>query len=218
MLINEKKSKYMVFNFTNKYQFSTRLSLGKQTLEEVAETKLLGTTLTNNLKWDTNTQNIIKKANARMQILRIASSFSPNLSDLKLIYISYIRSRLEQSCIVWHSGLSKESSDDLERVQKSALKVILKDSYKNYNNALNQLDLETLKERREYLCLKFAKKNLKNKKINYLFPPNNKTHIMDTRNQENFNIDYANTTRLQNSPIIFMQKLLNDNRHTITKS
>ena len=99
-----------------------------------------------NLKWDTNTQNIIKKANARMQILRIASSFSPNLSDLKLIYISYIRSRLEQSCIVWHSGLSKESSDDLERVQKSAFKVILKDSYKNYNNALNQLDLETLKE------------------------------------------------------------------------
>ena len=211
MKINEKKSKYMVFNYTHKYQFSTRLSLESQELEEVSETKLLGTTLTNDLKWDTNTEIRVKKANARMQILRIASTFDPSWADLKIIYTAYIRSLLEQSCTVWHSGLTQENSEDLERVQKSALKVILKESYKNYSNALNILELESLKDRREFLCLQFAKNNLKNDKIKYFFPKNTKVHQMDTRNKEIFNVNNANTARLQQSPIIYMQNLLNQN-------
>ena len=201
----------MVFNFTRKYQFSTRLSIENQTLEEVSETKLLGTILSNDLKWDKNTEKIVKMANARMQILRIASSFQPSWNDLKIIYVSYVRSLLEQSCTIWHSGLSGENSDDLERVQKSALKVILKDSYKNYTNALNILDFETLKDRREFLCLHFAKKAIRNDKFKDLLPANTKFHQMSTRNYEKFSINNANTARLQNSPIIFMQKLLNQN-------
>ena len=34
----------------------------------------------------------------------------------------------------------------IERVQKIALKIILKDQYKSYEDALKLLDLETLKE------------------------------------------------------------------------
>ena len=41
--------------------------------------------------------------------------------------------------------------------------------YKNYQNALNMLGLESLHSRREYLCLQFAKKCLKNKKWNHFF-------------------------------------------------
>ena len=50
MLINEEKSKFMIFNYTNDYQFSTRLSIQNRNLEEVSETKLLGTIITNDLK------------------------------------------------------------------------------------------------------------------------------------------------------------------------
>ena len=67
-----------------------------------------------------------------------------------------------------------------------------------------------LQNRREFLCLKFAKKSLKNKKMKSLFIPNIKSHEMETRNQNHFNVNNANTLRLQNSPIIYMQKLLND--------
>ena len=49
---------------------------------------------------------------------------------------------------MWHSGLSDENKQDLERIQKSALKVILKDSYKSYEHALNVLEMETLDDRR----------------------------------------------------------------------
>ena len=42
-----------------------------------------------------------------------------------------------------------------------------------------------------------------------LFPPNNRTHIMTPRTIEPFQVYKANTERLKNSPIIFMQNLLN---------
>ena len=58
---NENKSKIMIFNFTKKYQFSSRLSIENQNLETVSETKLLGTIITDDLKWNKNTALIVKK-------------------------------------------------------------------------------------------------------------------------------------------------------------
>ena len=155
--INEKKSKVMIFNFTNDHQFSTRLTLEGQVLEIVDETKLLGTVVTNDLKWDRNVEEIVKKANRRLELLRRVSSFGASLSDLKTIYVLFIRSLLEQSCTVWHSGLTAQNTEDLERIQKTSLKIILKENYLSYEQALKVLDLETLNVRRENLCENFAK-------------------------------------------------------------
>ena len=76
----------------------------------------------NDLKWDTNTHEIIKKANARMQLLRKIKSFNAALGDLKQIYIIFKRSLLEQSCTLWKSMLTEENIADLEGVQKCALR------------------------------------------------------------------------------------------------
>ena len=146
-----------------------------------------------------------------MQLLRIATNFTSSWDDLKIIFISYIRSYLEQYCVLWHSGLTQENIQDLERIQKCALKIILNDSYRNYQNALNILEIESLENRRENLCLRFAKKSLKNDKMKSQFPLNNKVHPMSTRNQQQFEVNDTNTMRLQKSPIIYMQKLLNEN-------
>ena len=71
-----------------------------------------------------------------------------------------IRSRLESSCVLWHSRLSKTNETDIERVQISALKVILKNKYQDYESTLKLLDMESLYEWRleikimfEILCL-----------------------------------------------------------------
>ena len=58
-----------------------------------------------------------------------------------MIYMLQIRSKLEQSAVVWHSGLAEKNKRDLERVQKSALKIILKDRYKNYNYNYDRVKL-----------------------------------------------------------------------------
>ena len=117
--------------------------------------------ITNDLKWNKNTEQLVKDANKRMRVLHRAAQFSSNKQDLLVIYKMFIRSKLEQSASVWHSSLSKCNESDLERVQKSALKVILRDEYKSYKDALKILNIESLFERRELLCLKFAKKCLK---------------------------------------------------------
>jgi hypothetical protein len=149
MKTNEKKSKNVIFNFTKKYQFSTRHSIQNEVLQIVPEAKLLGTIISNDLKWLKNTENIVKKANGRMELLRRITRFGASWEELKNIYILYIRSLLEQSCTVWNSGLTEENIHDLERIQKSACKLILQDSYKSYDNALKLLDLENMEDRRE---------------------------------------------------------------------
>ena len=119
------------------------------------------------------------------------------------------RSQLEQSSVVWHSSLTAEHINDLERVQKSAVKIILGGKYQSYKKALDVLDLETLDSRRNYLCLKFAQKCAANEKTKNMFPLNNKQHNMETRKEEKFKVQKANTDRLKNSAIIYMQNLLN---------
>ena len=116
----------MNFNFTNNFQFSTRLNINNVKIDTVEKTKLLGTVITNDLRWDDNTKEIIKKANMRMCLLRKVASFKPPRKDLKLIYIQYVHSILEQSCVVWHSSLTAENRQDIERVHKKTLRIILK--------------------------------------------------------------------------------------------
>ena len=211
MEINENKTKAMLFNFTKNYQFTTRLQLKEQTVEVIENTKLLGTIISNDLKWDLNTAYLVKRANARMQLLRKVGAFGASEQDLKIIYVLFIRSILEQSATVWHSSLSKENIDDLERVQKSATKIILRNNWKTYKSALNRLELKTLVERREDLCLNFAIKCTQNLKLATMFPKNSRNHQMKTRNCEIYKVNFAHTDRLKKSSIIYMQKLLNEN-------
>ena len=86
MVLNEKKTKNIVFNFSKSKQFVTDLKLKNENLEVVNETKLLGVFITSDLKWNKNTDYLIKDANRRMKILHKAAKFSSNLQDLVVIY------------------------------------------------------------------------------------------------------------------------------------
>ena len=66
MILNQKKTKVMIFNCTDNYKFTTRLQLDKMNLEVVEKVKLLGVIISNDLKWDVNTAELVKKANARL--------------------------------------------------------------------------------------------------------------------------------------------------------
>ena len=121
MQLNVKKTKNMLFNFSKKHQFSTKLTLMNEEIEMVQETKLLGTIITDQITWDRNTEELTKKAYKRMQLLNSAAAFTSKINDLKDIYLTYIRSIVEQSALVRHSGLSIKNKKDIERVQKAAV-------------------------------------------------------------------------------------------------
>ena len=178
----------MIFNFTNKYQFTTRLTLNAENVEVVPEVKLLGTIISNDLTWDSNIASIVKRANARMILLRKLSEFKAPRDQMKIIYILYIRSVLEQSAVVWHFNLTQQNCEDLTRIQKSACKIILKNKYESYEKSLEVLDLEDLGERRTKLCKDLTKKACNNGSID--FPLELKSHLMNTRNQNTYKISH----------------------------
>ena len=104
-----KKTKNMIFNYTKNHQFTTRLHEDNMNIEVVTKFKLLGTWITDDLKWDLNIQCIVRKAYGRLQLLNKAAVYTRNKNDLKSIYKTHIRSILEQSSCVWNSSLTEEN-------------------------------------------------------------------------------------------------------------
>ena len=207
MELNASKSNYMIFNFSRNYKFQTRLYLNGSLLEQVEKKKLLGLILSDDLSWKSNTAETTKKAYKRMIILRNLFQFGVPIDDLIHIYILYIRSVLEQSAVVWHSSLTEGERLGLERVQKVALRLILKEDYLSYSHALEITGLPTLESRRTHLCLQFAKKCVQSEATKDMFPLNE--HNRSTRNPEKYHVPFARTDRLKNSAIPYMARLLN---------
>ena len=203
MIINQKKTKAMIFNFTDNHKFTTRLHLKGENIEIINSMKILGTIVNDRMSWDENCQFIIKKVNARMQLLRGVQSFGASHSEMVHLWTVFCRSVLEQSCAVWHSSLTQENTDDLERTQKSFCKIVLREQYTSYEAALIKLNMDSLQERRAKLQLQFAKSGIKYDKLSDLLPVTEKeSNKVETRHQENFRVKFAHTERLKNSSIL----------------
>ena len=54
-------------------------------------------------------------------------------------------------------------------------------NYLSYNHALEVLKLKTLSERRDVLCMKFARKAIKSEKYSTWFVPDSNTQILEGR-------------------------------------
>ena len=202
--LNENKTQVMIFNPTKNHQFGIRLHMNGKLLETVDKVTLLGTIISTDLTWSSNTHYIVRKAYQRLEIIKKLYTFSVPTEDLVHIYILYVRSILEFNCCVWHFSLTAEDRQEIERVQKIACKIILKNNYSSYLDALVTLKLETLNDRRENLCERFAKKCVKGPpQVANMFP------IDHTRHSNKFQVTFARHDRLLHSAIPQMQRILN---------
>ena len=61
MQINKKKTKVMVFNPCKAWDFQPALSLDNQELDMVEEMRLLGVVIQSDLKWTSNTEQMVVK-------------------------------------------------------------------------------------------------------------------------------------------------------------
>ena len=121
----------------------------------------MGLLLTDDLKWDSNTQDICKRAYARLSMITKLKYVGVSNDDLLDVYCLFVRSLLEYCAVVWHSSLTREQSCDIERVQKTSMKIILGNQYSGYTDALKLFNLQTLSSRREKRCLNSGLKALK---------------------------------------------------------
>ena len=130
MKLNGIKCKEMIISFLRNEIAIPRLRIDELTLELVDSFKALGLTINNKLKWQNNTEAIVKKASKRLYMLLAICNGVASLpvglspSDLLLVYLSLVRSILEYACPVWHTALPKYLSDKIEKVQKRAFRII----------------------------------------------------------------------------------------------
>ena len=122
-------------------------------------------------------------------------------------YTKEILSIVELAVPVWHPGLTGKQTNDIERIQKLTMKVILQDNYTNYQTACEMFMTQTLKLRREKLCLTFGRKNIKSE--NSLFMRINTNS--QTRSSNVVREYKCNTSRFQKTSLPYMAKLLNAN-------
>ena len=208
MRINYKKTKVMVFNPCSSIDFMPEISLNNNELEVVEETRLLGVILRSDMKWISNTENMVNKANKRLWILRRLKHLGAQHIDLVDIYTKQIRSVLELAVPAWHGGITLAEQIDIERIQKSASHIILGDGYVSYREAVKTLGLETLQCRREKLCLKFGRKAEKNQKFKKWFKPT-PSSIKTRKEKDKYCNVLAKHSRFEKSPLSFLTNRLN---------
>ena len=209
MKINKSKTKVMLFNQARNIDCLPEVKIDEDTnIEMVEEMKLLGVMLRDDLKWQSNTNNIIKKCYARMWMLRNLKKYGANEDHLFETYIQQIRSISEMACPVWNGALTQLEIISLERVQRTALAIIRGVNHTNYHDALEHFRISPLSDRREALCLKFAMKAYKNPRFSKWFPRNQNT--INTRTQKR-PLAYirTRTSRYKKSPIPYLNELLN---------
>jgi hypothetical protein len=148
-------------------------------------------------------------------MLRRLKKLGASKTEMIDVYFKQIRCVLELAVAVWTPGLTKAESNQIERVQKCALHVIVGDSYESYNQAIDILGVEKLSDRRSKLCLNFAKRLEKHPKYSNWFHPAEETvpPTMSTRSDKTITTKYTpvpfRTDRFNDSPIPFLTELLN---------
>ena len=80
-----------------------------------------------------------------------------------------------------------------------------------YEEACNNLDIQTLEARRTSLCLSFAIKCTESEKFKHMFREN------DANQYEKFQVPFAKTSRYKNSPKVYLTRLSNDHHAKQTK-
>ena len=208
MKINYKKTKLMIFNPARTRDFCPRFLFNNDELEIVEETKLLGLIVRSDLAWTSNTEYIVKRANKKLWCLKRLKILGAETEDLIDVYIKQIRCLLEYAVAVWQPTLTKEDRIKIERVQKSALSIILGQKYNSYKAALQELNLETLFTRRVKLCQKFAIKAQKHPKFSKWFKSNNKKSVTRSKTPKFCDV-YFRTERFKRSPISYLTRILN---------
>ena len=114
--------------------------------------KLLGLNISSNLKWNAHVSELVRKVSTRLYFLRQLKKSHVATRELLLFYITCIRSILEYGSPVFHRALPSYLSEDLERLQKRAMKIIYPEL--SYAKALELAGLLTLYDRREAIAAK----------------------------------------------------------------
>ena len=114
----------MILDFRKKKTEILPLTIHGNEIEIVEEFKFLGTTISHDLKWEKNTDRIVKKAQQRLYFLRRLKKFGVHSYILFQFYRAVIESVLTFSIVVWYSSTSEKERTKLNKIVRTASRII----------------------------------------------------------------------------------------------
>ena len=81
----------------------------------LAKTEWVGVVLQSDMKWTSNTEQIVKRASNKLWIIRGLKGLVAQTAELVDIFIKQCRSILELAVPAWHGAITLEERPDIER-------------------------------------------------------------------------------------------------------
>ena len=103
-------------------------------IELVASAKILDLNVSSDLKWNSHIDSIIKKAQKRLYSLSQLKRSSLGTRGLVQFFCTCIPPITEDTCPVFRNSLPAYLSNELERVQKRAMRILF--PFCSYNESL----------------------------------------------------------------------------------
>ena len=213
--VNPAKSSSLLFTrcISNLKTDHDPIALDGHHLDKASRQKHLGLIFTPTLSWQPHITALLAKARRLLGLLKRLKESGLNRKSLNTIYKVYIRPTLEYGSVAWSNTTAKQS-DDLERAQRKAAKIILGfplSQHTDHHFLLTLLDWPTLKSRRHLQLLLLAYK---------LFTKSAPAHLLNIappvydasiplRHSRVFKIPFANTDIHLHSPIVKACHLFN---------
>ncbi len=122
--LNTLKTVEMIVDFRRNPPALPPLTIMNSTVTAVESFRFLGTTISQDLKWDIHIDSIVRKAQQRLYFLRQLRKFNLPQELLKQFYSAIIESVLCTSITVWFSSATKSDLRRLRRVVRTAERII----------------------------------------------------------------------------------------------
>ena len=172
LVINTKKCFVMLFTRSTKYSFPPEFTINNHDILEVKkEHRKLGIILQDDLRWNSQVEQMVGKATKTTWVLRRMRALGVDERTLVAYWKAEGRVHLEMACPVWHPGLTVAQSRDLDRAQRVAMAAITGRWEPSHSRQLLELGLEPLGPRRVKLCRTFAQRTAQNSRHMDLFTP-----------------------------------------------
>uniref|UniRef100_A0AAV2LXC8 Alkylated DNA repair protein AlkB homologue 8 N-terminal domain-containing protein n=1 Tax=Knipowitschia caucasica TaxID=637954 RepID=A0AAV2LXC8_KNICA len=170
--LNAQKTVEMIVDFRKSTVPPPPPSVMDSPITSVESFRFLGTTITQDLKWEPTISSLIKKAQQRMYFLRQLRKAKLPAQMLVQFYTAIIESILTSSITVWFAGATVRDKQRLQRIVRSAEEVIgrslpsLQDLAAAIHNA--SLGLDAVGDRDVFLHISPSEVDVSNEPMNIL--------------------------------------------------
>ena len=170
--LNAGKTQFMMFSLQLKTKLHDAISIAGENIQQTETARLLGVEIDQHLKFAHHVENIVSRSRQAIHGLLTLKRKGVTPSMLTKYYQTCIFPILSYACPAWHSYLSQESRDRLERHQSLCLRLIHPHT-QSYTERLQRSNISKINDVLLQQCKKYANKiaNDTRHRLHHLVPP-----------------------------------------------